>query len=36
MLSSMRMGVLTPKIIARFHSLSRPIVYDDGIEASVL
>lgn len=36
MLSSMRMGVLTPQIIQRFNELSRPVVYNDGIEASVL
>lgn len=32
----MRMGVLSPQIIERFNQLSRPLVYEDGIEASVL
>lgn len=36
MLSSMRIGQLTPQLITRFKQLSRPLVYDDGIEASVL
>lgn len=36
MLSSMRIGQLTPQLIKRFKQLSRPLVYDDGIEASVL
>lgn len=36
MLSSMRIGQLSPQLITRFRQLSRPLVYEDGIEASVL
>lgn len=36
MLSSMRLGHLNPQLIAKFQQLSRPLVYDDGIDASVL
>lgn len=36
MLSSMRIGQLSPQLITKFRQLSRPLVYEDGIEASVL
>jgi ATP-dependent DNA helicase PIF1 len=36
MLSAMRLGRLNSKTIAKFNQLSRPLVYDDGIEASLL
>lgn len=36
MLSEMRKGELTPKSISNFFKLSRPLVYEDGIEPSML
>jgi hypothetical protein len=36
MLSAMRVGQLSSRTIAQFRQLSRPLVYDDGIEASML
>jgi ATP-dependent DNA helicase PIF1 len=36
MLSAMRLGQLNSRAIAQFNKLSRPLVYDDGIEASLL
>jgi len=36
MLNSMRFGVMEPKTIEAFQNLSRPVVYEDGIEATEL
>ena len=36
MLNEMRFGMLTPASIAAFKSLSRPIIYDDGVEPTEL
>jgi hypothetical protein len=36
MLSAMRLGQLDSQTIAKFNQLSRPLIYDDGIEASLL
>ncbi|TFY83127.1 hypothetical protein EWM64_g883 [Hericium alpestre] len=36
MLNSMRFGQLTPDAIDKFRNLSRPLVYDDGIEPTEL
>jgi hypothetical protein len=36
MLSAMRMGRIDDEIVKRFHDLSRPIEYPDGIEPSCL
>lgn len=36
MLNEMRFGKLSPDSITRFRNLSRPIMYDDGIEPTVL
>jgi ATP-dependent DNA helicase PIF1 len=36
MLNEMRFGRLTPKSINKFKSLSREVVYDDGIGATEL
>lgn len=36
MLNEMRFGRLSEQSIAKFKSLSRPILYDDGIEPTEL
>ena len=36
MLNALRLGKVNPKITEEFKRLSRPIVYEDGIEATAL